>query len=343
MKYRIIILLLFICILNLIRCKNEVKPALSVSFSESPDTIYNCNTQSRFQVSLRPYNAPGMVGDYRKMFFRLQVGDTNCYESNDIDFPMSVDGSDTVYTLEIGGNIEGEFLRPSYSVIGYLKLFDNGSIIETTSTQGGYVSVIPKTSFSKTMHIEYDAQQSHHLTPGTFVRVASAFHVADTDTDFLRDEMYMRDSSIAFADLGRYHLDHWSNTSGYNMHLLAIRGLADNTDSSTGGSPLGGPYGFSFVYVYDIMTFNPNDYFYVLYKTTVHELGHQRGGLRHASGDDPHPYDHNSPFCAMNQGINYSGDNDNDPYNDPPGLIRWFITNPHFCPNCINTLKNISW
>jgi len=77
---------------------------------------------------------------------------------------------------------------------------------------------------------------------------------------------------------------------------------------------------------------------------TFYGLHYQEANLRHASGRyDPHPENHDSPFCAMNQGISYVGNNDNDPYNDPPGLRRYFDSNPHFCDMCVNTIKNISW
>ena len=127
------------------------------------------------------------------------------------------------------------------------------------------------------------------------------------------------------------------------MHLLAVQGLINNFDSTTGWSTMGGEYGWSFVFVQDIFDFTDGN-LHALYKTVVHELGHQRAGLRHASGlTDPHLEDHNSPFCVMNQGLSYEGNNDDDPYNDPPGLRRYFDTNPHFCPNCVQTIKNINW
>ena len=81
-----------------------------------------------------------------------------------------------------------------------------------------------------------------------------------------------------------------------------------------------------------------------LYQLYIHELGHQRANLTHASGEDAQPQNHDSPFCVMNQDIGYGHNNDDDPYNDPPELLyRWFIHNPHFCDKCVNTIKNVSW
>jgi len=349
MKLKIIILLLLAPLLLGGDCEDPPPPPvstnLSLSFSGDIPSSYDCNNESRFEVSFAPYNKPQLSGDYLKMFFRLQIDEDIFYESNDIEFPLS--GEADVYTLEFGGAIEGEYLRPDYDIIGYLALVQGGEITDYTYTSGSYISVTPKTNFSKTMHIEYDCQSSYNIgadTLDTFAKLAAAFHIADTDTDFLWNELSLPAYVVPIESLGIYHVNHWSNTPGYNMHLLAVQGMKNNMDSTTGASTLGGAYGYSFIFVQDISTFNPIDPLFVLYKTTVHELGHKRGGLRHASGRyNPHPEDHDAPFCAMNQGNSCSGNNDNNPNNDPPGLTRWFITNPHFCPNCVNTIKNINW
>lgn len=345
----LVICLVSACVLALGCSESEVERVnLNLQFSGDPPLTYDCDDNSRFQVTFKPYNDPGLTGDYLKMFFRLQIDDDVFYESNDIDFPLSTDSLQTVvHTLEFGGAIEGEYARDDYHIVGYLALIQNGQIAAHVNTDPRYLWVYQKTYFSKTMHVEYDCQSSYNIgadTLDTFAKLAAAFHIADTDTDFLWDETNIQDSTVAWNDLGMYHVLHWSNTPGYNMHLLAIQGMENNTDSITGAATRGGAYGYSFVFVQDLLTFNPIDPLFVLYKTTVHELGHQRGGLRHASGrDDPHPEDHDCPFCVMNQDNGYSGNNDNNPHNDPPGLMRWFITNPHFCDMCVNTLENISW
>lgn len=319
---------------------------LSLSFSEDPPSSYDCNNESRFEVSLIPYNEPQMTGDYLWMFFKLQIDTVVFYESNDIQFPISEAGDHIPYTLEFGGAIEGENFRYNYDIVGYLFRVVDGDPVEGTCTEGSYISVTEKTNFSKTMHIEYDCQSSYNIgadTLDTFGKLAAAFHIADTDTELLWDEMNIQDSTIAEVDLGYYHFIHWSNTAGYNMHLLAIEGIENNTDS-TNGMSINGPYGWSYVFVQDIFNFNPAYPELALHKTVVHELGHQRAALTDASGRyDPHPEDHDSPFCAMNQGISHVGNNDNNPDNDPPGLRRYFDTNPHFCDMCITTIKNISW
>jgi hypothetical protein len=354
MKLKVLILFLLAPLLLGGDCDSPPPPPqstnLSLSFSGDIPSSYDCNNESRFEVSFKPYNKPQLSGDHLKMFFRLQIDTVIFYESNDIDFPISESGDHNVYTLEFGGAIEGEYLRPDYDIIGYLARIVDGEIAERTYTAGSYISVTPKTSFSKTMHIEYDCQSSYNIgadTLDTFAKLAAAFHVADTDTDFLWDEVSLTNQKVGPLDddFWNYHNAHYGHSGeGYTMHLLGIEGLVGNTDSTVGKSTQGGPYGWSFIFVQDIYDFNPFKPDFALYKTIVHEFGHQRAALTHASGRyDPHPENHDSPFCAMNQDLSHVGNNDNNPNNDPPGLRRWFDTNPHFCDMCVNTIKNITW
>lgn len=337
---------LSICTLFL-ACGNGGTPQptkLSLSFYGDSPSSYDCNNESRFEVSFAPYNKPQLSGDHLKMFFRLQIGEDIFYGSNDIDFPISESGDHNVYTLEFGGAIEGEYLRPDYDIIGYLALVQGGEITDYTYTGGSYISVTPKTSFSKTMHIEYDCQEDCGLPSEAFAKLSAAFHVADTDTNFLWDELNLPEEWIDWDNLWDYHWDHFSNTSPYNIHLLAVTGLEENPPKEMiTGASMPGPYGFSYVFVADINYGHPGNELNVMVTTAVHELGHQRGNLTHASGDDAHPENHDSPFCAMNQDISCDHNNDNNPYNDPPGLVRWFDINPHFCDMCVNTIKSVSW
>lgn len=59
--------------------------------------------------------------------------------------------------------------------------------------------------------------------------------------------------------------------------------------------------------------------------TTIHKLGHQRAILHHHDdfGNSPRP------FCMMNKRLIYSSFNT--------------YSNPHFCNECINKIKNINW
>ncbi|MGB8656273.1 MAG: hypothetical protein WCE90_00630 [Candidatus Zixiibacteriota bacterium] len=345
MNTKLTVCLLCMCLILFACGGNTPEPTrLNLSFSGVPPSSYDCNTQSVFQASFTPYNQPGLGGDYLKMFFQLRIGDTVFCESNDIDFPITASGDHDPYTLEFGGATEGKNLRPAYYLFGCLAQVVNGQFGERVWTDGRYITVTPKTSFSKKMHIEYDCQNTYGFSRTTFEKLASAFHIADTDTDFLYNELNLLPVDIPYDSLGIYHLIHWSHTPGYNMHLLAVQGLTNNTGSLAGYSTPGGSFGFTFIFVQDILDFNCIDPLYVIDKATIHELGHQRGGLRHASGpDNPHPEDHDSPFCVMNEDNSFSGNNDNNPNNDPPGLMRWFTTNPHFCPNCVNAIRSISW
>ena len=313
---------------------------LGICFHGSPPSSYNCNWDSRFEVNLDPWVDASLTEGYLRIWFELWQGDESKYRSNYMDLAL---GAASYYTLEFGGEIEGY-----YKIIGGLAYYPGEgepSSAKVNTKDDNSITATPKSYFTNTMHIEYDYQYSYGLGSRTFKELTSAFHVADTDTDFLWDEEDMTPEQIDWDNLGIYHAQHWSGTSGYNMHLLAIKGLTNNQDSTLGASSSSpGPYSYSFVFVEDVFNFVPYGYETdALCKVTIHELGHQRAGLRHASGEDAHPEDHDSPFCVMNQGIYFEGNNDNDPHNDPAGLGRWLIQNPHFCDMCIDSLKKVDW
>ena len=252
-------LILFGLCASLILFACDVKtpqPVLGLSYSGSVPTNYNCNSESRFQVSFRSYNDKSLTGDYLKMFFCLERDSVIFYQSNDINFPINRDSNQTqVYTLEFGGAIEDTY----YNLIGYLKLMDNNMVVKSTWTQARYISITPKTGFTKTMHIEYDCQNTYGFSLQTFEKIASAFHIADTDTDFLYDELVMPPVDLPADDLGIYSVNHWSDTQGYKMHLLAVGHLEDNDiDSTLGQSTMGGAFGFTFVFIQDIFDFYPD-------------------------------------------------------------------------------------
>ncbi len=292
MKQKILILFLLAPLLLRGDCDNPPPPPestkLSLSFSGETPSNYDCNNASRFEVSFKPYNRPQLSGDYLWMFFKLQIDTAVFYESNDINFPLSTDTvQEAVYTLEFGGAIEGENLRDGYDIVGYLFRVEDGEPVETVCTEGRYISVTPKTSFSKTMYIEYDYHQDCGLPSQAFAKLSAAFHVADRDTDFLWDELNLPEEWIRWDDLYDYHINHFSNTPPYNMHLLAVTGLEENPPKEMiTGASISGPYGYSYVFIADINHEHPGNELNVKAKTTVHELGHQRGNLTHASGHD---------------------------------------------------------
>lgn len=320
---------------------------LAVRFAGEPPHEYDCTQNNRFVVSFCPEVDTGAAGTYLTMYFRLQTDDDGTlYQSNHIDFNYS---PGSVYDLEFGGAIEGEKYRENYNLVAYVQKEDDSQTYARSETRT--ITVKEKTNFTKTMHIEYDCQQDWELPSSSFAKLTAAFHVADTDTDFFRDEVALPEECIWWDSLPRYRAIHFSNTPPYNMHLLAIKGLWDNSAKQgiTIGASIPGPLGFSFIFMGDIYDWHPDHALLVAALTTVHEFGHQRADLTHASVvhydplNPPHPELHDSPFCAMNQDICYTGNNDNDPNNDPPGLKRWFDWNPHFCDMCVDSIKNISW
>lgn len=315
---------------------------LSIAFYASPPSSYDCNWDSRFEVNFILWNDPSLTQGYLSIWFEIWHEDEEKYRSNDMDLAL---GSDSSYTLEFGGEIEGY-----YDIKGGLAYYpaEGADCLAAVSTKDSYsIIATPKSWFSKTMHIEYDCQYSYGFGSKSFEKLTSAFHVADTDTDFFRDEEDLPITVLFRSELGSYHLTHFQNIPPYNMHLLAVEGLKENQGQPTitPGESIPGPYGWSYVFVQDILDFHPDfDEWNVVRKSLIHELGHQRANLTHASGLYPHPENHDSPFCVMNQDICYPGNNDDDPYNDPPEVLwRWFELNPHFCDKCVGTIKDISW
>jgi hypothetical protein len=336
----VVCLLLFLLAFGGLGCHDDGADPVDVAvhFYGDPPSEYDCSSQSRFVVALWPENRLDLVGDYLQMYFQLKKDGTAFYISNDIEFPLS---TDSVYYLEFGGAIEGALYREYYDMVATVRV--NGQTSITASSEARSIHVTEKTAFGKTMHIEYDCQEDCGFTETTFAKLTAAFHVADTDTDFRRDELDLPEEWIWWDSLGLYHWRHFSNTAPYNMHILAVQGLEENSKEITTGASRPGPDGYSYVFVGDIWDYHEENASVVIAKTNIHELGHQRAHLTHASGDNPHPENHDSPFCAMNQDILYEGDNDNDPDNDPTGLKRYFCRNPHFCDMCVTTIRNVSW
>jgi len=191
----------------------------------------------------------------------------------------------------------------------------------------------PVQTHSKTFTIEYDHQEScdiHSLARNTAV---TAFQQANTTLEFIFNDTLV-DCYISEADLWAYFFYHVLRDStgvnrkypGYLCSILAIQDSISGEviDTLVGESTLG--QGWSFV-CYEVTGFGS-----YLNKATTHELGHQRGSLSHlclnASTMNPA---HNDSSCVMGQDrVAICTDKD----------LTW---DPHFCPNCRNTIKNVSW
>jgi len=225
---------------------------LGIYFYGSLPSSYNCNYDSRFEVNFTPWNDNSLTEGYLRIWFQLWQADEKKYESNDMYLAL---GADSNYTLEFGGEIEGY-----YNIKGGLAYYpgEGEPSSAVVSTKDSYsIIATPRDWYSKTMCIEYDYQYSYGLGSTTFERLTSAFHVADTDTDFFRDEEDLPLTVLFRSELGSYHLTHFENNPPYNMHLLAVEGLKENQGQPTitPGESIPGPYGWTYVFMGDIFDF----------------------------------------------------------------------------------------
>jgi len=184
-----------------------------------------------------------------------------------------------------------------------------------------------------TFTIEYDHQVSYDCLMYGTRKVDNAFDEANTALEFVSDDT-LEDCYISEADLRLYFFNHVERDSTgvnrkYPGYLCGIQGLLDSIsgevlDTVAGESTQGQGYSFVCVQVTGFGLY--------LDKAIIHELGHQRASLSHLCLDanTMNPA-HNDSSCVMGQretAICTGKD------------LTW---DPHFCPACRNTIKNVSW
>jgi len=184
----------------------------------------------------------------------------------------------------------------------------------------------------KTFTIEYDHQESYETHGLARSTAEKAFEQANTTLEFVFNDT-LPDCYISEADLRAYFLYHVEKDSTGNRkypgYLCGIQALLDSItgevlDSVAGESTSG--QGWSFVCV-EVTGFGAH-----LNKTTIHELGHQRASLPHLCLDaNTMNPTHNDSSCVMGQGETSICTGKD---------LTW---DPHFCPACRNTIKNVSW
>jgi len=312
-----------------------------------PPSSFNCNSANSFLTEIKPiidvsYSGYGV---FNRLYFELKK-DSKIYRSNYVEF-YSDDSS--IQQLEFGGSLP----TSTYTMEGYLKNIQLNSncvdkIYVSHESDLGTINITKFSNPAKVMNIEYFCQDSDtsiidrydvFLSPNTEEYMNIAFNIANT-----------KDSVITYSNneppyLVEYEPIYLSKIVDYiytfkvwgnEMFLCGIKGFKD-----TQGYYLPEVTGVSYFFSSPVPTCSTGsliavkgcidcvvneykiDYNDFVTATTIHELGHQRASIFH---DDYH----NSQFCIMHLGLVVIGE-------------RNTYSNPHFCNNCINKLKNISW
>lgn len=188
-------------------------------------------------------------------------------------------------------------------------------------------------TYGRNFTIEYDHQEDCDINYLARNSATSAFNAANTTLEFKFNDTLLP-CYISEADLRLYYFYHVQRDStgmgtkypGYLCSILAIQDsiTGEMIDTLAGKSTLG--QGYSFV-CYEVTSFES-----YLSKTAIHELGHQRGSLSHLclNANTMNPA-HNDSSCVMGQGQTATCTG------------KDLIWEPHFCPICRNTIKNVSW
>lgn len=220
-------------------------------------------------------------------------------------------------------------------------------------------------SLTHNLELEYDSHSSTDFCSEEInekkllEKLNTAFIVAGLDLSILYQNREIADNYLdiqenKLADFARDNDIDLGSGFDYRPHIIFLRYLLkekkphDPILATTGTSSSNLEFdGYWHRYSYIFMGSNNMDLQFTVILTIIHELGHQIAGLRHASGSDPYPKEHDSPFCIMNQGLFFkyqdNVDNDNNSYNNEY-YPKWsFYLNPHFCEICLNNYNNINW
>ena len=322
---------------------------------------FNCNDSGSFVITLRPdvdtsYTGPSDLV-FNRLYFILKSG----YDSvitNYVEF-LAEDTLDK--QLEWGGSLP----TGDYRVRGIMKNAQLNSSCQDSLHRVVYKNLgwIDITEFAypqKVMQIEYFCQDSDigaidrydvFLSPNTAEYMDIAFNIANTgynvttyDTN-LTPQLIEYNPDNDFRKIKDYifNLKEWE----WEMFLCGIKGLKDAQGYVI-------PDLFGVTYEDDTLGFVPTcttgtlvavktcidfaasdqyklDYNDLVTATTIHELGHQRAIWQHHDLETP-------KFCIMKRVfIVYAYYEGEHPY--------WAVTysNPHFCNQCIDKMKNIDW
>lgn len=287
----------------------------------------------------------------------------------------------TIY-LDLGGNLNSVTANAEFWVRA--RIGGNGSYKDSLDTPHKILTFTPHSTPSRVKGVEYDHQVSYNIfgdAPSATARLDEAFTVADTRFNIIFDNTSLNGTALANEDIMadsnldiKFQMANYvvryrqyqpsSNEPVYPMYLVGVQNLLVNGQNpGVAAMTLEGPdtvllfrqIRSSFLFLQHIRSFQfgygvTTDQF--ASKTVVHEFGHQRGALSHASPPDPNdptylPRQHNSPFCVMNQNMGWVQDafNDNDDNfsNNINGAFLNFTYNPFFCKESVDSLLVPTW
>lgn len=324
--------------------------------------IYDCNgwlSNSRYfvDINIKIETLPPndryavhccLIGEEETYYFNYIM-----YEENS-NLPASFD-----VTLEWGGSLPSG----SYTLKAYLQRF-NGTNWETEASSDPYDVCVYDYSGEYTLKdIEYDYHPDHDFKNGRedefHQRLKTAFDPTGMKFTLktLSGQNILDQETVTKGYFYNYARDNdWDYPADDEDSHILFMGISLDADGTPNYEILGAAnctldpqkYRYSYIFM-DVIEErckdsegNLDDRY--VYKVIIHELGHQRALLGHASGQDAEKNYHDSPFCVMNQGMTYKGDNDNSAENDgPPQPIWYFYKNPNYCDKCIISLTEATW
>lgn len=319
------------------------------------DTSFDCNTAGSFTVNLKPYVETDYIG-FCRLWFELEK-DWDIYRSNYVEF---YPGHNTAQQLEWGGSLP----TGTYEMTATMRNIQfSSSCPESVYWEYecllGEMHIAEFTNPQKVMEIEYFCQDSDtgiidrydvFLSPNTEEYIDIAFNVANTTYNLTTYSTDLDPEIIEYEPFASneikyyiFSLKQWEN----DMLLCGIKGFKNTQghlmpdlfgityeDDTIGCVPTCSTG--SLVAVKTCIDFAASDQYKSDYNelvtaTVIHELGHQRGIWQHHDLQTP-------KFCIMKRVfIVYAYYHGEHPY--------WAVTysNPHFCDQCINKVKNITW
>jgi len=195
--------------------------------------------------------------------------------------------------------------------------------------------------------MEYDCQISYNVFGGGTQKADSAFSPANTDVWVNYSEEGLTDSIVNWPKVTAYMSWHWELISGpvelgypklrYSSYMMAMQDATEKP-SDEGEEILGctfspGACGYTcaVIFVQAIKNSFPEDQNMIDY-VPIHEMGHMRGTLTHLCDEyGMMRSEHNDSSCVMGQ----------DKFAICTG--KDVSANPHFCPMCIEKLKQVLW